>query len=217
VIAPGSPPNRTLPEKWAPPGLATIRPRLNRNSTQTSKRRRDYPVTIMRFHPAITFEQYRNTCKAVASAKTKPFQHRSWKEYVVLGIVCLVLGLAPQVPVARVSAFTILAVMILCWISSKPIAKLSQERCLRGIYAEEQERLNHQVFTIDESGIFCDRVDGQATSFHRWQAFVKRIDMPDAFVFLPSPNSFFRVPKELLTSSDRELIWQWSSIVPNQW
>ena len=171
-------------------------------------------MTIMRFHPTITFEQYRDTCLAVTAAKAKQVQQRSWKEYVVLGIVCLVFGLAPQVPVARVPVFTIYAVMILCWIFSKPISKWSRERCLRAIYSEEQERLNQQVFTIDESGISCDQVNGQATSHHTWQAFVKRIDMPDAFVFLPSPNGFFRVPKALLTSSDRELIWQWSSTVP---
>jgi hypothetical protein len=168
----------------------------------------------MRFHPTITFEQYRNTYQAVAAAKTKRVQHRSWKEYVVLGIVCFVLGLAPRVPVARVPAFTIYAVMILCWIFSKPIAKRSQESCLRAIYSEEQERLNQQVFSIDESGISCDEVNGQATSHHTWQAFIKRIDMPDAFVFLPSPNSFFRVPKDMLSSFERELVWQWSSTVP---
>lgn len=168
----------------------------------------------MRFHPTITFEQYRDACQAIAAVKTKRVQHCSWKEYVVLGIFCLVLGLAPQVPVARVPVYTIYAVMILCWIFSKPITKWSRERCLRVVYSEEQERLNQQVLTIDESGISCDQVNGQATSHHAWQAFVKRIDMPDAFVFLPSPNSFFRVPKELLTSSDCELIWQWSATVP---
>jgi hypothetical protein len=118
------------------------------------------------------------------------------------------------VPVARIPAFTIYAVMILCWIFSKPLAKRSQERCLKAIYAEEQETLNSLVLTIDESGISCDQVNGQATSHQTWQAFIKRIDMPDAFLFLLSPNSFIRVPKEILPSSDRELIWQWSSTVP---
>ncbi|HKN22661.1 MAG TPA: hypothetical protein VJX73_14655 [Terracidiphilus sp.] len=169
----------------------------------------------MHFRPTITFEQYRNTCQAVVASKDKRVQHRSWKEYVVLGIACLVLGLAPQVPVARVPVFTLYAVGILCWIFSKPLAKRSQEKCLRAVYSEEQEMLNAQVLTISESGISCDRVNGQVTSHYTWQAFIKRIDMPDAFVFLPSPNSFVRVPKEMLSSSECELIWQWSSTVPN--
>jgi hypothetical protein len=180
------------------------------------KGRRDYSVKIMRFHPSITFEQYRNTCLAVKAAKAKRVQQRSWKGYVVLGIVCLVLGLARQVPVARVPAFTLYAAMILCWIFSKPLAKWSQDRCLRAIYSEEQGTLNEQVFTIDESGVSCDQINGQATSHKTWQAFIKRIDMPDAFVFLPSPNSFVRVPKEMLAPSDLELIWQWSSTVPTE-
>jgi hypothetical protein len=176
--------------------------------------RRNYPVTTMRFQPTITFEQFRDTCQAVTAAKPKRVPHRSWKEYLLLAIVCLVLGVTPQVPVARVPAFTILAVMIVLWIVSKPLAKRSQERCLRDIYAEEQSRLNGQVLTIDESGIACDQVNGNATSHQKWQSFIKRIDMPDAFVFLSSPNHFVHVPKEMLSSSDRESIWQWSSMIP---
>jgi hypothetical protein len=168
----------------------------------------------MRFQPAITFEQYRNTCQAVSAAKSKQVRRRSWKEYLVLAIAGLVLALAPQVPVARVPTFTIYAVMVLVWIFSKPLTKWSQERCLRAIYSEEQEKLNQQVLTIDESGISCDQANGQATSHHSWQAFIRRIDMPDAFVFLPSPNSFVRVPKEMLAPSDREVILRWSSTVP---
>lgn len=168
----------------------------------------------MRFHPTITFEQYRNTCQAVAAAKPKKVRKRSWKEYMVVAVVCLALGLASQVPAARVPALTLFAVLILCRIFSKPLANRSQERCLRVIYSEEQETLNGQVLTIDESGISCDQANGQATSHQTWRALMRRIDMPDAFVFLPSPNSFVRVPKEMLPLSDRELIWQWSSTVP---
>ncbi len=74
--------------------------------------------------------------------------------------------------------------------------------------------LNDQVLTIDESGISCDRGNGQAVSDHTWNAFVKSIDMPDAYVFLPSPNTFIRVPKETLPLSELELVWHWSSMVP---
>jgi len=168
----------------------------------------------MRILATITFAQYRDTIRAVVSAKDKRVQPRSWKENVALAIVGLALALALQVPVARAPVFTLFAVMILCWIFSKPIARRSQERCLKAIYSEERETLNGQVLTIDETGISCDRDHGQVSSHFAWQAFVKRIDMPDAFVFLQSPNSFVLVPKETLSSSDRELIWQWSSTVP---
>jgi hypothetical protein len=168
----------------------------------------------MNFRQTITFEQYRHACQAVVSAKTNQVKRRSWKEYLVVIILGFVLALAPQVPVARVPVFTICAVMILCWIFLRPVAKWSQGKCLKAFYFEEQEKLNSQVFTIDESGISCDEGNGQATSHRTWQSFIKRIDMPDAFVFLPSPNSFIRVPKEMLELSDRELIWEWSATVP---
>jgi hypothetical protein len=122
----------------------------------------------MRFHPTITFEQYRSTCQAVAEAKPKRVNKRSWKELVVLAIVCLAFGLAAQIPVARVPVLSILAVLVLLWMFSKPLAKRSRETCLKAVYSQEQETLNNQVLTIDESGISCDRVDGQATSHHAW-------------------------------------------------
>jgi hypothetical protein len=168
----------------------------------------------MRFHPTITFEQYRNTCQAVAAAKPKGVRKRSWKGYVSLGVACLTLGLSPQIPLARVPALTVFVIFTLCWILSKPLARRSQESCFRAIFSEEQEALNDQVLTIDESGISSDRGNGQAVSHHAWNAFVKRIDMPDAYIFLPSPNTFIRVPKETLPLSELELVWQWSSKIP---
>lgn len=168
----------------------------------------------MRFHPTITFEQYRNTCQAVAAAKPKGVRKRSWKGYVGLGVACLALGLSLQIPAARVPALTVFAILTLCWILSKPLTRRSQESCFRAIFSEEQEVLNDQVLTIDESGISCDRGNGQAVSDHTWNAFVKSIDMPDAYVFLPSPNTFIRVPKETLPLSELELVWHWSSMVP---
>ena len=168
----------------------------------------------MRFQPTITFEQYRDTCQAVAAAKTKELAKRSWKGYVSLGLICLAVGLSPQIPAARVPMSILFGVLILCWIFSKPLAKRSQEKCLRAIFSEEQGALNDQVLTIDESGISCDVGNGQVTSHHTWKAFNKRIDMSDAYVFLPSPNSFVRVPKEPLSLSEVELVLQWSSSIP---
>jgi hypothetical protein len=171
-------------------------------------------LTDMRFHPTITFEQYRDTCRAVAAAKPKPVPRRSWKGYAGLAIVCLALGLSPQIPAAHVPALVVLATLALLWIISKPLARRSQDSCLRAVFAEEKETLNNQIFTINESGISSDMGNGKATSHHTWNAFIKRIDMPDAFIFLPSPNSFIRVPKEVLPSSELELVRKWSSLIP---
>ncbi len=168
----------------------------------------------MRIQPTITFEQFRNTCEAVTAAKGKRVQPYSWKGYLLLGVVCLVLGLAPQVPVARIPALTLDATMILFWIMSKPYSKWCRNRCLRKLYDEEQSMLDGQVLTVDESGIACDLINGHASSHHTWRAFTKRIEMPDAFVFLSSPNHFIRIPKETLPSSDCDRIRQWSSTIP---
>jgi hypothetical protein len=174
----------------------------------------DYSLTIMRFHPTVTFEQYRDTCQAIAAAKPKGVRQRSWKGYVGLGIVCLAVGLSPQIPAARIPALTVFVAFALLWLICKPLARRSQDRCFRTMFSEEQELLNNQILSIDESGIACDRGNGQATSHYTWNAFIKRIDMPDAYVFLLSPNSFIRVPKEMLATSDLELVCQWSATVP---
>jgi len=168
----------------------------------------------MRFHPRITFEQYAATCRAVAGAKPGAVRRRSWKGYVGLGVACLAFGISLQVPGASVVAFTVFATLILGWVLSKPLTRQSQERCLRAIFAEEQGMLNDQVLTVDESGISCDMGGGKATSHHAWNVFMRRIDMPDAYIFLPSPNSFIRVPKETFSLSELELVWRWSSGVP---
>lgn len=81
---------------------------------------------------------------------------------------------------------------------------------------EEQERLNNQILTIDESGICCDEGNGRVISHYTWSAFIKCIDMPDAYVFLPSPNSFVRVPKASLSQAEIELLLQWSGAIPNR-
>lgn len=168
----------------------------------------------MRFQPTLTFKQYRDTCQAVATAKTRGSQGRSWKGYVSLGIACLALGLSLQVPAAREPAFTLFAVLFFCWFFLKLLAKKSKEKCFRRIFLEEQEALNNQVLTIDELGITCVVGHGQITSHHSWEAFTKCIDMFDAYVFLPSPNTFVRVPKEPLSLSEMELILRWSSAIP---
>jgi hypothetical protein len=169
----------------------------------------------MRLHPTITFEQYRDTCQAVAAAKPKEGAHkRSWKTYVSLSLACLAVGLSPQIPQVRMPILVTFSIFALCWILSRLLAKRYQDRCFRKVFGEEQEWLSNQVLTIDESGITCDMSDGQATSHHTWRAFIKRIDTPDAYIFLPSPNGFIRVPKELLTSSDLDLVRQWSSTIP---
>ena len=105
------------------------------------------------------------------------------------------------------------AVIVVCWLICIPLSKRSQRECLRRVFVDEQESLNNQVLNIDESGISCNAGDGLAISHHTWDAFRKRIDLPDAYLFLPTPNSFIRVPKDILPTADLELIWQWSSAV----
>ena len=169
----------------------------------------------MRFRPEISFEQYRDTCLAVVAAKAKGARSRSWKGTVGLVIACLAIGLSPQISEAREPALIVFALFALCWIFSKPLAKRSQDKSFRMIFAEEQEFLNNQIMTIDQAGIACEMGGGKATTHYTWVAFIKRIDLPDAYVFLPSPNSFVRVPKQALPLSDLELVGQWSSIVPS--
>jgi hypothetical protein len=168
----------------------------------------------MRFHPTITYEEYRDTLKAISDAKQKRVQGRSWKTYLILGIVCLALGYAPQVPGSGLPIIILGVAAVVFRVISVAHANISRERCLRAFYAEEQEMLNDQILTVDESGISCDLRNGLATSHHRWQVFISRIEMPDAFLFLPSPNGWVRVPKGCLSSTDSELILQWSSGVP---
>ena len=167
----------------------------------------------MRISPTISFEQYRDTCKAVAGAKPKVVRKRSWNQFLRVAVISLLIGISLQIPATRVPALTIFIALILCWILIKPLARRSQDKSYRTIFSEEQGTLNDQILTITESGISCERAGGKVTSHHNWNAFRKRIDMPDAYVFLPSPNSFIRIPKELLTPAQLELVWQWSSSI----
>ena len=85
------------------------------------------------------------------------------------------------------------------------VSRPGQLPCRRPLTRDIEAELNYpspHAFSADH------------TSHHRWQAFIKRIEMPDAFVFLSSPNHFIRVPKDALSSSDREHILHWSSTVP---
>ncbi len=168
----------------------------------------------MRLEPTITFEQYKATLAAVASAKPKKSHTRSWQYYVILAMVCLAVGLAAQSRATQIPVLSVLFALILLSILAKPLTRRSREKCLKRVYEEEQERLNDQVLTIDEAGISCNQSNGKAVSHLTWQAFAYSIDMADAFLFLPSPNTFVRVPKETLTRSQLDLIRQWSSGIP---
>lgn len=168
----------------------------------------------MRLEPTITFEQYRATLAAVASAKSKKSHRRSGRHYLILAMVCLAVGLAAQSHATRIPILSVLFAFILLSLLARPWTRRSRGKCLRRVYEEEQSRLNDQVLTIDESGISCNQSNGKAVSHVTWQAFAYSIDMPDAFLFLPSPNTFVRVPKETLTQSERDLIRQWSSGIP---
>ncbi|MGO4518356.1 YcxB family protein [Terriglobus sp. 2YAB30_2] len=172
-------------------------------------------INIIRFRPTISFEQYRDTLQAVVAMKPKRVPKRSWPEYVILGVVCLAVGLSPQVPPIRVPTYTMVVVYVLYALFSGLLAKRTREKCLRAIFMEEEAGLNDQVLTIDESGIFSDRGNGQVTAHFAWSAFIKCIDMSDAYVFLPSPNGFVRVPKEPLSQAEVELLLRWSGATPN--
>ncbi len=168
----------------------------------------------MRLRPTISFAQYRDACLAAYAARSNAVTKRSWKVLVSVCLACLAVGFNPEISEAVKPALVFFAVVTLGWIFCKPLAKHLQNRRFRKIYAEMQTFLNAQLMTIDESGITCDIGDGKITTCHTWAAFTKRIDLPDAYVFLSSPNSFIRVPKQTLSLSDIELVWQWSWMVP---
>ena len=162
----------------------------------------------------ITLEQYIAALNAVIAAKPKARRTYLWWHYVILALICLAFGLGIQSDVTRVPALTAYGVMVLIWAVCKPLARRSRNEYFRRSYADEQAALNDQVLTIDESGIGCDEGNGKLTSHYTWGAFVSCIGMPDAFLFLPSPNRFVRIPKGALSESDRERIEQWSSRIP---
>jgi len=168
----------------------------------------------MELRPQISFEQYEAVIGILSASKLKAVQGNSWLNYFSLIVTCLVVGLTPQLFPLRIPAMAIGVFLILVWLLCKPLAKRSRRKQLRLIYDEEQAKLNDQVLTLDASGISCDQSNGELTSHYAWDAFSTRIDMHDALLFLPSPNSFVRVPTAALTISDRELILEWSSHIP---
>jgi hypothetical protein len=170
----------------------------------------------MRIQPTITFEQYTATHRVVLAVKPNAAGKRSWRYYLTLAVICLALGIAGQFPPTRVPTWTLVIAMTLCWAIATPLGRRSREKCMRRFFGEEEPTLNDQVLTIDESGISCIRRNGQVTSHHSWNAFIYCIEMPDAMIFLPTPNSFIRVPTELFTPSDDQKIREWSSAIPRR-
>jgi hypothetical protein len=156
----------------------------------------------MRIQPTITFEQYVATHGAVLAAKPSPGAKRSWRYYLTLAIVCLAFGIAVQFPPTRIPALTLFGAVVLYGAVGKALVKRSRDRYMRRFYAEEQAMLNDQILTIDESGISTVRANGDVTSHHCWNAFIYWIEMPDAMVFLPTPNTFIRVPLGELTAAE---------------
>jgi hypothetical protein len=168
----------------------------------------------MRLEPKISFAEFRQTCQLLAAAKSKAPKRRSTGYYIVLALVCLTLGLAPEFPPARIPAFTLYAVLALLWLFNRPLSMLCRDRSLKRFYADEEARLNDQILIIDESGISSTQGNGTVSSHFTWQAFIRLIEAADAFIFLPSPNTFIRVPKKMVTSEEQELIKQWSAAIP---
>jgi hypothetical protein len=172
-----------------------------------------YSDCAVQIKPTITFDQYIATIKAVTSAKPKAVRTYPWWHYAILALICIVFGLGPGFSATRVPALTVCVVMVLYWVASKPLTSWSQNQHYRRVYAQEQALLNDQVLTIDESGIVCDLSKGKGTIRYTWQLFVSCIDLADAYLFLQTPNSFVRVPKETLTQTDKENIEVWSASI----
>jgi len=170
----------------------------------------------MRLHPTITLEQYTATCKAVLSIKPKPAYQYSWQQVAIGAVIGCGLVVGFEFRPARVAAVTVWVVVVLYAAACKPLIRRAQDKHYRRTYAEEQARLNDQVFTIDESGISCDQSNGKETSKYNWQAFATRVDLPDASIFLLSPNCFVRIPTDTLNPTDRELIEKWSASIPRR-
>jgi hypothetical protein len=170
----------------------------------------------MRIQPTITFEEYFATHRAILAAKPNTGHKRSWRYYLLLAILCLTLGIAAQSPPTRVPTWTLIAAMILLAVVAKALGRRSRDNCMRRFYAEEEPALNDQVLTINESGISCVRGNGRVTSHHSWSAFIYCIRMPDATIFLPTPNTYIRVPATVLTPADDQKIREWSSAIPRK-
>ncbi|HEY2861587.1 MAG TPA: hypothetical protein VGJ21_24475 [Terracidiphilus sp.] len=170
----------------------------------------------MQIRPKITFEEYLATHRAILAVKPKSGQLRSWWYYPVLLVTALAFGIAAQFPPTRIPALSIFAGMIIYAAIVTALAKRSRDKRMRRIFAEEEFALNDQVLTIDQSGISYVRGNGQATSHHRWDAFLYSTEMPDAIVFLPTPNTFIRVPKQHLSAADDQSIREWSAGIPKK-
>jgi hypothetical protein len=170
----------------------------------------------MRIQPRITFEQYLATHRAVLAVKSSPVQKRSWRYYLALAVGCLALGIAAQSPLTRVPALFLFVGMILYAVIITALSRRSRNQCMRRIYTEEQPALNDQVLTIEESGITSDRGNGQISLHCRWDAFIYSIELPDAMIFLPTPNTFVRIPRADLSPSDDQRIREWSSGIPRK-
>lgn len=160
----------------------------------------------------ISYEQYRDAYAALKPAVKK---QRSTLQIAALVISTFAVAMLVFIPPTRnifgwtLAAYGPLAYGLQIW------SKAKYDRCLRQLFDRNKNYMNGQKMKIDEYGISGSGADDVFSYSYAWSAFQLCIEMPDGYLFLPTPDTFVRIPSESLTVEQRREILVWSGSVPH--
>jgi hypothetical protein len=102
-------------------------------------------------------------------------------------------------------------VALACYFLPRYAKRQYRGRLLK-LFEVEQKRFNGHPMEIDEAGIRgqCSGEHWLNTYSYGWPAFFRRLDLPDAYLFLYTPNCYIRVPIDCLTESECASLLLWS-------
>jgi hypothetical protein len=168
----------------------------------------------LRIVATISFEQFRTAIVAMRK-KYQPPKKTRWLNIVFIVVASFTIAIAIQTSSAEVIGVSLLLAVFLVAIGIW--SKWRVGYCLKQTYEVQKKQLNGQIMDIDDSGINGQWGNGDSNYQYKWSAFETFLDLPDAFLFLPNPVSFVRVPKESLSFEDQLTIKSWAEkINPTQ-
>ena len=128
----------------------------------------------------------------------------------MVACTCSAIGLVMHFEPTRVPAFTLLCAYLVFLLTASSYRKRLSRKRLRQFFEEERDRLNGQILHLHAKGVTGTHTGGHYITEETWQAFTRRLDFPEKWLFLRSPDSYLRITKP----ADRQCILDWSAGVP---
>ena len=158
----------------------------------------------------ITYEQYRD---AYAAIKPSPTQLRATQRILTPAVSAFAGIMLIYVPTTRNLFFWMLALYAPLVFAVQRWSRARYDGCLRELFDRNKDAMNGQKMKVDELGISGSGGENAFSYSYKWSAFQRCIEVPDGYLFLPTPDTFVRIPFESLSIEQRRQILVWSSSI----